>query len=232
MRLDAVSENYDRASKYYDPLTTVVFGWILRLEKYREQVVELLGDIEGQTVLVIGCGTGRTLPLLVSAVGESGRVIGVDYSEGMLDKASERVRDEGWSNVELRRDDASTLATIEEPVDAAVSIWCLGIVQEFDDALRRATEVVRPGGRLAIMDFAASRPEEGALHWLFPLYSRVLQWAGIDSAEDMDNERLKARWERGQAYLKDTLTDWHEEHYLGGPGIILAGTMPNLDQPE
>lgn len=53
------------------------------------------------------------------------------------------------------------LAATDELVDALVSVWCYGIVYDFEAALRRAVEVVRPGGHLAVMDFAAARAEHG-----------------------------------------------------------------------
>ena len=59
MRLSEVSVNYDRASKYYDRLTDVVFGRVLGLERFRRRTIDLLGDITGATVLDVGCGTGR-----------------------------------------------------------------------------------------------------------------------------------------------------------------------------
>jgi ubiquinone/menaquinone biosynthesis C-methylase UbiE len=223
MQLEDVARNYDRASRYYDLLTDVVFERILGLEKCRRRTIELLGDIEGATVLDVGCGTGRNLPYLVPRVGERGRVIGLDFSEGMLERARRRVRTKGWRNVSLIQGDAVELEGIAAPVDAVVSAWCYGIVYDLEAALHRAVDVLKPGGRLAIMDFDRARPESGPLRRLYPVYEKVLRWAGIDTAEDLDVERLRERWKRGHRVLRDRLSDVHEERYSSGAGIIVAG---------
>lgn len=79
-----------------------------------------------------------------------------------------------------------------------------------------------------------ARPDHGVLRWLYPLYSTLLQWAGIDSAEDLDDARLKAKWERGRALLREHLVDVREERYLGDIGVIIAGTAEKsrLSAPE
>jgi ubiquinone/menaquinone biosynthesis C-methylase UbiE len=104
----------------------------------------------------------------------------------MLEQARQHVRTEGWRNVELVRDDAVNIGSISTPVDAVTSAWCLGIVYDLDAALRRAVEVLRPGGKLSILDFGRSRPDHGPLWWLFPLYRCALQVTGIDAAEDLN----------------------------------------------
>jgi len=224
MQLEEVPRNYDWAAPWYDLATDLVFSRFLGTEKYREDTIDRLGDLEGACVLDIGCGTGRNFPLLVPRVGRRGRVIALDYSEGMLDRARARVDVHGWRNVELLRGDAAELDGIPEPVDAVVSIWCLGIVHDLEAALRRAVDVLRPGGRIAIMDFGRSRPDHGPLRWLYPLCRFVLERTGIDSAEDLDDSRLRARWERGRRILRMRLDDYREETYLQDTGLILSGT--------
>jgi len=54
MKLREVSQNYDSAARYYDRLTDIVFGHILKLEKYRSHTIELLGDLDGAIVLDVG----------------------------------------------------------------------------------------------------------------------------------------------------------------------------------
>lgn len=225
MQLKDVARNYDRASRYYDRLTDIVFGCVLGLEQYRQRTIELLGDLDGATVLDVGCGTGRNFPHLVPRVGERGRVVGLDFSEGMLEQAGRRVASMGWKNVSLVQGDAVTLEGVPEPVDAVTSAWCYGIVYDLEAALNRALDVLRPGGRIAIMDFDRARPERGPLRRLYPVYSKLLQWAGIDTAEDLDDARLQARWTRGRGVLRARLSDLHEERYSSGAGIILSGTV-------
>ncbi|MBO6940589.1 MAG: class I SAM-dependent methyltransferase [Deltaproteobacteria bacterium] len=230
MRLDQVQRNYDRAARHYDTWTQLVFGRLLDIERLREDAIELLGDIDGKVVLDVGCGTGRNFPLLVPRVGPKGQVIGVDYSRGMLDEARALVVQRGWENVELMHDDAAELATVPAAVDAVISVWCMGIVHDLDAALGRALDVLRPGGRIVIMDFDRARPDRGCLRWLYPVYSRLLRWAGIDSAEDLDDDRLRAKWKSGRGVLQRRLGSLEEERYLSGGGVILSGTAPRLEK--
>ena len=227
MKLSEVSKNYDGAARYYDRLTDIVFGRILGLERYRSHTINLLGDLDGATVLDIGCGTGRNFPTLVEKVGSRGKIIGIDYSEGMIEQARRRIQTQGWRNIELFRDDAARLDGVSGPVDAITAMWCLGIVYDLEAALDRSVDLLRPGGSLAIMDFGKSRPDHGLLHWLFPLYSIALRAAGIDSAEDLDNARLEAKWARGKEVLKTRLGNLTEEHYFSGVGLIIAGRKPD-----
>jgi ubiquinone/menaquinone biosynthesis C-methylase UbiE len=226
MQLSEVSQNYDGAARYYDRLTDFVFGRMLGLEKYRNHTIDLLGDLNGSTVLDVGCGTGRNFPLLVERVGERGNIIGVDYSNGMLEQARRRIQTEGWRNIELVRDDAARLDGVSRPVDAVTAIWVLGIVYDLEAALDRIVNIIRPGGSLSIMDFGKSRPDRGLLRWLFPLYSIALRGAGIDSAEDLDNANLEAKWARGKDVLKARLGSLNEENYLNGAGLIISARKP------
>jgi demethylmenaquinone methyltransferase/2-methoxy-6-polyprenyl-1,4-benzoquinol methylase len=203
-----------------------VIGRILRLERYRSLTIDWLGDLDGATVLDIGCGTGRNFPLLVERVGDRGKIIGIDYSEGMLERARRRIRSGGWKNIELIRGDAARLDGISGRVDAITAIWCYGIVHDLEAALNRAVDLLRPGGVLSILDFEKSHPDHGLLRRLFPLYSIALRATGIDSAEDLDSERLEEKWSRGKALLKSRLGDLKEEHYLQGAGLAIAGKRP------
>ena len=123
MKLSNVEKNYDKLAKRYDFWTNLVFGRALGVEKYRAQAIDTLGDMNGKTVLDLGCGTGRNFPILVPRVGASGQIIAVDYSQGMLDKANDKIADKSWTNVSLVRDDAASLEKVAGPVDASVSIW-------------------------------------------------------------------------------------------------------------
>jgi len=226
MRLDEVARNYDWIAPWYDRLTSFVFGRILHLEQYRARAIDALGDLEGATVLDVGCGTGRNFSLILDRIGNRGRLVGLDYSQGMLDQAQNRIRSNGWKNVELVRGDASRLDGVPAKVDAIVSVWCYGIVHDLDDALKCALGTLRPEGCIAIVDFQSSRPERGLARWLYPLYSWALRGAGIDTLEDLDDARLRARWDRGKTVLRARLCEVREEHYLMGMGFVLSGRKP------
>lgn len=226
MRLDDVVQKYDAASRHYDRLMDIVFGAVLDAERHRERVIGLLGDVEGGTVVDVGCGTGRNFPLLAQSVGERGRIIGIDCSHGMLEQARRRVQRHGWRNIELMHGDAVKLEGVREPVDAVVSVWCYGTVYDLAGALNRAVDVLRPGGGIAIMTFVRACPEHGPLRWLYPFYRFAVRCAGIDPSNDFDNAGLEAKWKRGRQVLHARLRELHEEPYLQGAGLMIAGRKP------
>jgi len=227
MQLNDVPRNYNRAAKQYDWWADIVFGRILGYERFRERAINLLGDLNGKTVLDVDCGTGRNFPLLVERVGEHGKIIGIDYSEGMLDRARRRVQANGWHNVQIIHGDAVKLEGVPKTVDAVISVWCYGIIYDLEAALERALKTLKPGGPMAIMDFAQARPDYGMRRWLYPVYSRVLQWIGIDTADDLDDAKLREKWRHGKQVLNAHLNGFREQRYAQGAGIILSGTTPS-----
>lgn len=226
MHLDDVRRNYDSAARYYDCATDVVFHRLLGLYRWRRRLIERLELAPGATVLDVGCGTGNSFALIEQAIGPGGHITAVDYSRGMLDQARRRVSRAGWSNVALIADDAARLQQVSGPVDATVSAWCLGIVHDLPAALRRIVELTRPGGRIAILDFDRARPDWGPMRFFYPVYRRLLVASGIDSPEDLDDERLRTRWATGRSYLPGQLEGMREERYLWGCGLLISGRIP------
>ena len=101
-----VKRRYDRVAPFYEAAMVVER---LFFPQARRRAVELLRLEPGQTVVDIGSGSGRNLPLLREAVGEGGEIIAVDWSPRMLDAARDRANRNGWSNVRFLRADAATL---------------------------------------------------------------------------------------------------------------------------
>lgn len=227
MQREEINDYYNKAARYYDLLTGWIFQRLFRVEdRYRQRSVDLLGDIHGARVLDIGCGTGRNFSYLVPKLGPEGRLLGVDLSRGMLARARQKVERNGWHQVAVAQQDAARLDDVAPSFDGVIASWCLGIVYDLPAALERALGLLRPGGRLVILDFQGSRPERGLLRHLYPIYSKLLQVTGIDTAEDLDHDRLKAKWAQGRAYLEAQLDDVQEEEYLNGLGLLISGTKP------
>jgi ArsR family transcriptional regulator len=107
------------------------------------------------TVADLGCGTGLMLASLAPHVE---RVIGVDASEEML--AAARTRLEGVANVDLRRGSAESLPIETSSVDAATMMLVLHHLASPGAAIAEAARILRPGGRLLVVDMTPHDREE------------------------------------------------------------------------
>jgi demethylmenaquinone methyltransferase/2-methoxy-6-polyprenyl-1,4-benzoquinol methylase len=124
----------------------------------RETGAAALGVGAGDAVLDLGCGPGGSLPLLADAVGGDGTVIAVDYSAGMVRRAAERAA--AHPPAAVVRGDAGRLPLREDAVDAAFASLALSAMPAVADVLDEVERVVRPGGRLVVVD---GRVPDGAL---------------------------------------------------------------------
>ncbi|GGN60641.1 hypothetical protein GCM10010112_17140 [Actinoplanes lobatus] len=125
-------------------------GWDAKfgddMPRYAE-AVRRAGVRPGHVVLDIGCGTGRALPALSAAAGPTGRVLGLDFTPGMLEAARKAGRDD---DATLVLADARRLPVAEASTDV---IFAAGLVHHLPDPLAGLAElarITRPGGVLAI----------------------------------------------------------------------------------
>jgi ubiquinone/menaquinone biosynthesis C-methylase UbiE len=145
--LNMVSRRYDRVAKFI-PLFEHLFFLPRNL---RRRAVADLGLNRGDSVLEIGCGTGRNFPYLHDAVGPAGNVYGVDISPGMLRKAQSLRDASHWNNIELSECDAADY-TAPAPLDGVLFSLSYNTMPHHRTVLRRAWQQLRPGGCLVIMD--------------------------------------------------------------------------------
>ena len=118
----------------------------------RREVLRLLALTAGEAVLDIGSGPGLLATELAQAVGPAGRVCGIDVSDSMLTLAGGRAVPAGSAPVEYRHGGANAVPYPDGSFDAAVATQVLEYVADIPAALAEAWRVLRPGGRLLIMD--------------------------------------------------------------------------------
>jgi len=136
--------NYDfTANLYY------LFGY--REWAYRKMAIEALKLKPGDIVLELACGTGINFPLYQRYIGPKGSIIGVDFTDAMLEQAQKRVNNQGWKNVVLLQQDAATYLT-PLPVNAIISTYALSIFPGPEQVLKNVFDRLLPGGRLALLE--------------------------------------------------------------------------------
>ncbi|MGD2157246.1 MAG: class I SAM-dependent methyltransferase [Anaerolineales bacterium] len=159
---DSAKKTYDRMSRWYD--------WIAASEaKFILMGLEQLDAQQGEKVLEIGYGTGRAISPLARAVGDAGKVYGIDLSEGMHQVAQQKVRESGLAQrVDLRVGDALNLPYEDEQFDGLFMSFTLELFDtpEIPHVLAECSRVLRSSGRIEVVSLV----KEGGSHLVIALY--------------------------------------------------------------
>ena len=170
-----IRDVYRRRSANYDLTANLYYLIGFREVKFRKQAVSALGLEQGDTVIELGCGTGLNFSYLLEAIGPSGKLIGIGLTDAMLDKARARVQRNAWLNVELVHGDIADYA-FPSSVKGVFSSFAFTLVPEYEEVIRRVSEILAPGGRFVILDL--KKPEKWPL-WLVKLGVMITRPFGV-----------------------------------------------------
>ncbi len=163
---EAARVSYNRLSSWYD----VIAGSTEK--KYRDWGLEKLSAQAGEKILEIGYGTGHCLVSIAKAVGPTGRVVGVDISDGMLAIARERLQKEGLAErADLQLGDAANLDFLEAgSLDGVFMSFTLELFDnpEIPRVLQECRRLLKTGGRIAVVSMTKTNPPGVAV--------RIYEW--------------------------------------------------------
>lgn len=112
---------------------------------------------EGEVVLDLGSGTGFDAFLASKAVGEKGRVIGIDMTEEMILKARENVKKGGYKNVEFKLGEIENLPVEDSSIDVVISNCVINLSPDKEKVFKEVYRVLRPNGRMLNTDIVVTK---------------------------------------------------------------------------
>ena len=151
-----MSNYYSRQARIYDATR-----WAFLYD--RDTLLADLQLKEGETVVEVGCGTGRNLGGIVQRVGPRGKVLAVDCAEPMIARCAARVKRNGWKNVRLVAGEYGATPVTGGQADVVIMSYSLSMIPEWTRALECAFRDLRPGGRIGVLDFCLTSRTSAAM---------------------------------------------------------------------
>ena len=185
-----VREVFDSVAAQYDLMNDLMSGGLHRL--WKRFTIELSAVRSGQTVLDIAGGTGDLAAKFSKLVGADGKVILADINAAMLSVGRDRLIDKGaLSNIDVVQADAQFLPFEDNSIDCITIGFGLRNVTDKAKALRSMHRVLKPGGRVLVLEF--SKPTSLLLSKVYDAYSfSALPAMGKLITDDADSYRYLA----------------------------------------
>lgn len=158
---------FDRIARVYDLMNRVLT--VGMDERWRDFAARQLALRSGERALDLGCGTGDMSVAIARRSPADAKVVGVDFSEGMLAVGREKIRRLGLEDrIELRQGDGLRLDVADDTFDGVTSAWLVRNLSDIPAGFREMRRVTRPGGRVVCLEM--SHPYNPIFNWGFHLY--------------------------------------------------------------
>lgn len=205
-KAERVADVFHSVAAKYDLMNDLMSAGIHRL--WKRFTIEASGVRAGHKVLDIAGGTGDLSYQFAKLVGKDGQVVLADINASMLNVGRDRLIDRGVAgNLQFAQADAQYLPFPDNTFDCITIAFGLRNVTDKDMALRSMLRVLKPGGRLLVLEF--SKPQHTALEKVYDVYSfKLLPLMGKLITNDADSYRYLAesiRMHPDQETLKDMM---------------------------
>ncbi|HJL96080.1 MAG: bifunctional demethylmenaquinone methyltransferase/2-methoxy-6-polyprenyl-1,4-benzoquinol methylase UbiE [Gammaproteobacteria bacterium] len=233
-KADMVGNVFDTVSENYDLMNDLMSFGIHRL--WKRITIETSGIREDFKVLDLAGGTGDMVKLLRSKISEKGSIILSDINWSMLEEGRNRLIDEGIENVQLAQIDAQYLPFEANTFDLVTIAFGLRNVTDKLAALKSMLSVLKPGGKLVILEF--SKPTNESFREIYDLFSfEVIPKIGELIAQSEESYRYLAesiRMHPSQEELKEIMekagfTNCKFENLTNGIVAIHSGKKGMID---
>jgi arsenite methyltransferase len=199
----------------------------------------LAGIEQGDVVLDLGSGAGIDAFIARRSVGEAGRVIGVDLTEAMIERARANAAKIGYGNVEFRLGEIEHLPVQADTIDVVISNCVLNLVPEKAKAFAETWRVLKPGGHFCVSDIIGTAPLPDGIRMAAALYVgcvagampeteylAVIREAGFDDVRVAERKPVALPDEVLREHLSEAELSTFRESGVGLLSVTVLGTKP------
>jgi len=173
---------------------------------------------EGEVVLDLGSGAGLDMFVASKKVGDTGKVIGVDMTPAMIEKAKKNAEELGITNVDFRFGDIEDMPVDDNSVDVVISNCVINLAPDKGKVFREAFRVLKPGGRVMVSDIVLSKPLAKEVR------DEVVTYTGCIGGAILDEEYLQHMRDAGFTNVR--IDSKAGESIHGAYSAYVTGTKP------
>ncbi|THJ22850.1 MAG: methyltransferase domain-containing protein [Nitrospira sp. CG24E] len=167
MDLAKIERVYTSYAKIYDRIFGKVF------HEGRQSIIQNLNAQPHEKILEVGVGTGLALPMYPRHC----QIVGIDFSEGMLDQAKQRAAEHRMDHVQLHRMDAGAMEFKDDSFDTVVAAYVVTAVPDYRKVVSEMIRVCRPGGRIIMLNhFSNDNKAIAAIEKVLSPITKNLGW--------------------------------------------------------